>query len=162
MECSRIQPGIDWEALSPEQSLQFRNHLKTCPSCRRRVLSEAPEQILFELQGPELPEDFWLGFWDSLEKRLDDPQLEKRSNPAFPIARWAAVLVFALIVALYGRRVEEPVPMATNTVISNPVADSSTVYPLVEEVQNPNTRYYIFQPKGNENIVMVFDPDMEL
>lgn len=162
MECNRIQPGIDWEALSPEQSLQFRNHLKTCAICRRHVFSEAPERMLFEIQDPELPEDFWLGFWDSLEKRLDDPQPENRPNPAFSIARWAAVLVFALILALYSRKVQEPVPIASNTGIPNPAADSSSVYPLVEEVQNPNTRYYIFQPKGNENIVMMFDPDMEL
>ena len=127
MKCNRIQPGIDWEALSLEQSLQFQNHLKTCPSCRRRVFSEAPERMLFELQDPELPEDFWLGFWDSLEKRLDDSQPEKRPNPVFPIARWAAVLVFALIVALYSRRVQEPVPIATNTVIPSPVADSSSL-----------------------------------
>lgn len=160
MKCNQIPQDTRWEDLSPRQLQAHRAHLESCDACRQRISSEAPEQLLFELQNPELPEDFWLGFWDSLEKKLE-PSVEIPVPFFMPIVRWAAVFVVILILALYSRRIDEPIPANTATAVPRLAPDSSG-YPLIEDVQNPKVRYYIFQPKGNENIVMMFDPDMEL
>jgi hypothetical protein len=160
MDCNQIPTGCDWEDLSPDQLLAYRIHLKSCGHCKSRVISEAPEQLLFDLEDPHLPEDFWLGFWDSLEKKLS-PAEEQNPPLIFPVVRWAAVFVFVLLLSFYSRTLREPESDGIKTVISKQPAEPSQ-YPLIEEVQNPNARYYIFQPEGNENIVMMFDPDMEL
>ncbi len=160
MKCNEIPSGTQWENLSSRQLDLYRAHLESCPGCRTRVFSEAPEQFLFELQDPAIPEEFWLGFWDSLERKLD-PAEPPSVSIYFRYVRWAAVFVFVLILSLYSRGIQEPVPAPNTQAISMQTVDLSG-YPLVEEVQNPKVRYYIFQPKGNENIVMMFDPDMEL
>src|SRR5262245_8371526 len=103
MECKRIPSGIDWDELPAAQLLAYREHLKSCPACRQRVFSEAPEQLLFEISDSPLPDDFWLGFWESVENKLDRPELSKRSNRALLFMRWAAVFVIGLVVALYSR-----------------------------------------------------------
>jgi hypothetical protein len=161
MECNRIPNGINWDDISGDQLDEYRNHLESCPICRLRVFREAPEQLLFDIRQPELPEDFWLGFWGSVESKLSRPESSTYSGGKFLLARWAAVFVIALLVTLYSRQVhDEPSPVpVVNSILPTP---DSSAYPLVEEVQNPNSRYYIFQPQGNENIVMVFNPDMEL
>lgn len=160
MKCNEIPSGTEWENLTSRQLELYRGHLESCPACRKRVFSQAPEQLLFELQDPELPEEFWFGFWDSLEKKLEPDTLPSVSI-YFRYARWAAVFVVVLILSLYSRGIQEPQPAPYTLATSKQTVDLSG-YPLVEEVQNPKVRYYIFQPKGNENIVMMFDPDMEL
>ena len=51
MECSRIPAADKWDELPPQQLEQCRLHVRSCGACRRRVLAEAPEQLLFDL-GP--------------------------------------------------------------------------------------------------------------
>jgi len=160
MKCEFIPSDTRWENLSPDRLSVFRSHLKSCQTCHKRVYSEAPEQLLFELENEELPEDFWLGFWSSLEKKLD-PIEEPAVSGFYPVLRWAAVFLFVLILTLYSKSIHDPAPDKLVNRISPEVPDSSR-YPLVEDVQNPKARYYIFQSQGNENIVMMFDPDMEL
>jgi hypothetical protein len=159
MKCNLIPTGTCWEDLSPDRLSVFRSHLKSCQTCRKRVYSEAPEQLLFELENEELPEDFWLGFWPSLEKKLEPA--EEPPAAFYPVLRWAAVFLFVLILTLYSKTIHEPAPKALVNRISYEAPDSSR-YPLVEDVQNPKVRYYIFQSEGKENIVMMFNPDMEL
>ncbi len=154
MDCNRIPSGIQWEILSPNQLSECQAHLRSCAICRKRVFSQTPELLLFNLQQPELPEDFWLGFWPSLEKKLE-PEERTAKSYLFPVLRWAAVFVIILILTLYNREIQEP-GEEFSTVSPKQLPDSFA-YPLIEEVQNPNARYYIFQPEGNENFVMVFD-----
>jgi hypothetical protein len=155
MECSRIPAAEDWEQFSSQQQDDFREHLEYCSNCRRCFLHEFPEKLLFELRDPRLPEDFWLGFWNSLHVKLFLPDPRRIS---MPLLRWAAVFVAGLFVVLYSHTFPESSLQARRAT----TLPESFQYPLVEEVQNPKATYYIFQPSGNEKIVMIVDPDMEL
>jgi len=166
MECKRIPAPEIWDQAEPEQLRTYRLHIQYCRACRARVLKEAPDLLLFDLQTNPLPEDFWLGFWSSVAKKR---RVEKRhSFPYHPI-RWAAVFLIGFLILLYGRDLRETGSGAdlSSTKISrvgSPIPGQSEVpsYPVIEDIGNPDARYYIFQSGEQEKIVMVFDPDMEL
>lgn len=160
MECSRIPAADKWELATSRQLEQYRNHVRFCQTCRRRVFSEAPEQLLIELQGAELPEDFWLGFWDSLGKKLMAEKPLQLNRAPVRMLRWAAVFFFAVLLVIISHRLPEaPSRVGVET---RPYVPDTYRYPLIEEVQNPKAIYYIFQAGTNEKVVMVFDPEMEL
>ena len=154
MECNQLPTC--WDQSSPRQKQQFRDHLRFCASCRQRIMRESPDQLLFDLDQDELPDDFWIGFWDSLHAKIRVPVSRTLSF----FARWVAVAACASILLLYGRSLHDvPVVPAENTSIR---ASKSTGYPLIEDVKSPGVTCYILQTSGNEKIVMMFDPDMEL
>ena len=165
MECSRIPTPKIWDQLEPEALKKCRLHVQFCQACRARVFREAPDQLLFDLQTEPLPEDFWLGFWHSVKQKrsLVDPVL-----PFHPI-RWAAVFLVGFLLLLYGQPLREDggtgVSSAQISRVANPRSKHTEVtgsYPVIEYIDNPEARYYIFQSGEQEKIVMVFDPDMEL
>src|SRR5207249_7935961 len=104
--------------------------------------------LLFQISDLPMPEDFWIGFWDSLYIKLF-------SNPAhhfsLPMLRWAAVFVVGLFLVIYSHHL----PTHPLQARRSPALPETYQYPLVEEVRNPKATYYIFQPSGNEKIVMI-------
>lgn len=164
MDCSRIPPADRWNQASVQQVKEYRRHVQYCRACRLRCLSAAPEQLLFELNDSSLPEDFWIGFWDSLEKRLPVEVAGVR-HPIWRVTRWAAVFISACLLIVFHQDLSEspsskrggPQPRP----LISPAAETPT-YPLIDDLKNPKATYYIFQPSEKENIVMVFDPDLEL
>jgi hypothetical protein len=147
MECERLPQN--WDRATLEELAAYRVHVQFCASCRSRILKEAPDQLLFDLQDEPLPGDFWLGFWNSInQKRTSIPVA-----PAYRAFRWAAVFVFGTLVFLYGQNLHEIAPIRQV---------ESESYPVIESLQNPEARYYIFQSGNRQKIVMVFDPDIEL
>lgn len=157
MDCGRIPAADRWEKASSAQLEAYQAHLRECGSCRERVFLEAPEHLLFQLSNFALPEDFWLGFWPSLQKKLDSRGANVLSVGA-RVLRWAAVFGFAVVLVFFSRNL--PAPKISKSGPSGLVKEIG--YPLVEEVQNPKATYYIFQSGSNEKIVMVIDPDMDL
>lgn len=155
MECSRIPAADDWDQFSAEQQESFQHHLEYCSSCRARIFTGAPEKLLFELQGPAMPEEFWIGFWDSLYLKLSS---RPAKNYLLPMLRWTAVFAVGVMIVLYSHTLPRPL-LRAQTHRSLP---DSYRYPLVEEVRNPKATYYIFQPSGDEKIVIIVDPDLEL
>ena len=151
MDCNRIPvPGL-WDDATQANYQQYRLHIEFCSACRARVLKEAPEKLLFDLQEDPLPEEFWLGFWNSVDRKRPAPELPTNQVP-YSVARWAAVFVFGFLILLYGRNLPE----------SEPVRQLRTsAYPVVEIVGNPDAHYYIFQTSDEQKVVMVFDPGME-
>ncbi len=165
MECNRLPAPKIWDQLEPEALKTCRNHIQYCQACRVRVLKEAPDQLLFDLQNDPLPEDFWLGFWNSVDqkRRVVRPALP------YPPIRWAAVFLIGILMLLYGQPLRDDggagVSSAQISRAANPRFKRSEVagfYPVIEHIENPDARYYIFQSGEQEKIVMVFDPDMEL
>lgn len=168
MDCNRIPAPDLWDDEPAENLAQYRIHLQFCSACRARVLNEAPEKLLFDLQEDNLPEDFWLGFWNSVDRKQKQPQSHRDAeenlssaslrlrggiqNP-YSIIRWAAVLVFGSMILLYGRTFPEPEPVRQFR---------SGDYPVIESIGNPDARYYILQTSKEQKVVMVFDPGMEL
>jgi hypothetical protein len=155
MECSRIPAADEWEQFSAQQQDLFREHLEYCSHCRRRFFHQSPEKLLFEISESPMPEGFWLGFWDSLYIKLFS---KDRGRLGLPLLRWAAVFVAAFFLALYSHHL----PTQSLEARRVPALPESFQYPLVEEVRNPKATYCIFQPSGNEKIVMIVDPDLEL
>ena len=150
MECEHLPLPQNWDRATKEQLKGYRRHIRFCRSCRAIVLHQAPDQLLFDLQNEPLPPDFWLGFWNSVDRKRG------RTQPVagpYRAVRWAAVFLFGSMILLYGRNLPEPVPVRQ-------VENES--YPVIESLQNPDARYYIFQSGTQQKIVMVFDPDMEL
>lgn len=153
MLCNQLPPHERWEDASESQLREYRAHLRSCLACRRRIFSEAPDELLFELSDDSLPDDFWIGFWPSLQPRLSR---KPQRVSAIRVIRWAAVFVLALILAVYsGRHSTVPQP-------AKPLPAVTHEYPLIEDVQNPDATYYIFQSDGGQKIVLFFDPKAEL
>jgi hypothetical protein len=159
MECSLIQAALDWDRLPQPVREEYQNHLRVCGICRKRVSREAPEKLLFELGEIELPQDFWLGFWDSLHPKLE-PEPKRNVRLRFSLVRWAAVLAAAASLISFQHTVVKTESSARPSIILP--AQETYHYPLIEQVNNPKAKYYIFQPDGNEKIVMILDPDMDL
>ncbi|PWT93737.1 MAG: hypothetical protein C5B54_01410 [Acidobacteria bacterium] len=159
MDCEHIPAPTEWDEAEDRLLQEYRRHISQCRECHARVLREAPDQLLFELNSEPLPEEFWIGFWPSIRSRLGSiptPQI------SFRFVRWAAVFVITLLLVIFGRSGSQTRPPVTHDLHPYKVNQPDTgEYPLVE-VQNPKAKYYIFQPGGNEKVVMVFDPDMEL
>lgn len=176
MDCNRIPSAKFWDLASAQTVQEFRRHAMSCFACRRRILAEAPDLLLTELEGAPMPDEFWIGFWDSLEKKLPAPR------EAAPAPRWtryvrraAAVAAVAWLAIVNQKLPESPSyeinrgvrharpgdflpPAAT----ARTTADSPSSYPLIENVQNPAAHYYIFQSGEDQKIVMIINPDMEL
>jgi len=155
MECSRIPAAEEWEQFSAQQQDLFREHLEYCSNCRKRFAQESPEKLLFQISEAPMPEDFWIGFWDSLHIKLFSKPARRLS---LPLLRWAAVFVAGLFLVIYSHHF----PSRPLEARRAPALPETFQYPLVEEVRNPKATYYIFQPSGNEKIVMIVDPDLEL
>jgi hypothetical protein len=159
MECSLIQAALDWDRLPQSVREEYQNHLRACLACRKRVSREAPEKLLFELGDLDLPDDFWLGFWDSLHPKLEQ-QPRDDSRIRFSLVRWAAVLaVAASLISFQHTVLKSDDPARPSLVL--PMQETHH-YPLIEQIDNPKAKYYIFQPDRNEKIVMILDPDIEL
>ncbi len=140
----------------------YRDHLRFCASCRQRILREFPDQLLFQMEESELPNDFWIGFWDSLHTKIGGLGHPSLQNFSSAFLRWAAVAACAAILLLYGRSLRD-VPVAPAVEGSTSIqASRATGYPLIEDVKSPGVTCYILQTSGDEKIVMMFDPDMEL
>jgi hypothetical protein len=150
MECEHLPTPQNWDRATREELTAYRIHVRFCASCRARVLKEAPDQLLFDLQEEPLPQDFWLGFWNSVDRKRGNTHTVTTTYRAF---RWAAVFLFGALIFLYGQNLHEVAPVRQ-------VERES--YPVIESLQNPEARYYIFQSGNRQKIVMVFDPDMEL
>ncbi len=86
MECERLPAPRTWDQATPEDLKNYRLHVRYCGSCRARVLSEAPDQLLFDLQCDPLPQDFWLGFWNSVHQKrsIAGGSLVERTQRALP------------------------------------------------------------------------------
>jgi len=154
MKCSQLPAASEWDHASGWQLEEYRSHVKICRSCRARIFSEAPDQLLFELREAELPEDFWIGFWSSLKRRLAPSSDGARtSDHVFRVLRWVAALIVVGLFLVHGRPIEEA--PSTKSLESNE-------YPLIEDIQSPTATYYIFQPEKDATIVLVFDPEMDL
>jgi hypothetical protein len=121
MDCDRIPAPDLWDNQSSQNLKEYRLHIQFCSACRDRVLNEAPEKLLFDLSEEPLPEEFWLGFWDSVARKRTQPQsrrvaekLDQNSAPlrlsgrAYPILRWVGVILFGSFILLYGRALPEP------------------------------------------------------
>jgi hypothetical protein len=165
MECNQIPASEQWNEASAKQIQEYRNHLKFCLACRRRVFNESPEQLLFELKGEPMPDDFWIGFWDSIDNKLT-PDRQRYHLPLLPVARWAAVLIVALLLALYQNHLPESpsyeITRGGSQIRPFDLSTQASHYPLIEEVQDPGSTYYIFESAADEKIVMIYDPDIEL
>jgi hypothetical protein len=166
MDCNRIPSAQRWDEASVQQLEQYRNHIKFCLACRRRVINEAPNLLLHELKGDPMPDEFWIGFWESLETKLTPVQEKRYHLPLLPVVRWAAALIVALLLALYENKLpESPSYEITRGGPQVRPFDSFTeisTYPLIEEVQEPGSTYAIFEAAGDQKIVMIFNPDIEL
>ncbi len=166
MDCKQIPKAERWDDASVQQLEQYRNHIKFCLACRRRVTNESPANLLHELKGGAMPEEFWIGFWDSLENKLTPAQEKRYHLPLLPVVRWAAALIVALLLALYENKLpESPSYEITRGGPQVRPFDSLaeiSAYPLIEEVQEPGSTYAIFEAAGNQKIVMIFNPDIEL
>jgi hypothetical protein len=167
MDCKRIPSAERWDEASVQQLEQYRNHIKVCLACRRRVYKESPDQLLQELNGGAMPEEFWIGFWESLENKLTPVQEKRYHLPLLPVVRWAAALIVVLLLALY----ENKLPESPSYEISrggsqvrpfDSIHIDPSPYPLIEEVQEPGSTYAIFEAAGDQKIVMIFNPDIEL
>jgi hypothetical protein len=166
MECNRIPAPELWDQLEPKELESYRLHIQYCAGCRARVLNQAPDQLLYDIQIEPLPDDFWLGFWDSVNQK----RWIRWSRPSAIRAslRKAAVFIIGLLILLYGRPIrEESGAIVASAQISRAANLASQKrdlpsLPVIENLENPDARYYIFQSGEQEKIVMVFDPDMEL
>lgn len=159
MECSQIPTADRWDD-QPDLREEYRRHLRSCLACRRRAFAQAPDALLYELRDLTLPEGFWTGFWESLDKKLPDSRAVEPVRSSYRILRWAAVAALAAFLAVASRNIPPSHPLAPASQIRPPL--SRVEYPLVEDVQSPKATYYIFQSDLNQKIIMVYDPDIEL
>src|SRR5262249_34468091 len=168
-----LPPSQSWDFEPSSKVAEYRKHLQHCSDCRLRVLREAPDQLLFELHSDPMPEEFWIGFWDSIRSKISVARAsvpaagrDARPTSSMRLVRWAAVLILGVMLAIYSKTFSNIAPnpniLRAGGVAVRSYPPDSYRYPLVEEVQNPKVTYYIFQPEGNEKVIMVFNPDMEL
>lgn len=166
MDCSRIPSAKFWNQYSVQLVQEYRSHAKFCFACRKRILSEAPDQLLAELDGPPMPEEFWIGFWDSLEKKLPAAQETAVSFQRLTkLIRRVAVVAAVVWLAIINQNLPESPSYEINRGVRHvrpvdflPASD----YPLIEDMQNPAAHYYIFQAGHDQKIVMIINPDMEM
>jgi hypothetical protein len=106
------------------------------------------------LREEPLPDEFWLGFWNSVSQKRGNMAVAAASSRFITMIRWAAMFAFAALIVLYGRDLPETAPPGRQA--------GTEVYPVIENIENPEARYYIFQSSEQQKIVMVYDPDIEL
>jgi hypothetical protein len=131
MDCDRIPAPNLWDDETPIALKEYRLHIQYCAVCRERVLKEAPEKLLFQLNEDPLPEEFWLGFWDSVDRKrnhLAGAQGREDAGVTF-LMRWMAVILFGTFLILYGRTLSEnnPVPQLALLRPGIPVTQSAEV-----------------------------------
>ena len=158
MECDQLPAPRTWEQAAPAALDLYRTHVRLCTACRARVLAEAPDHLLFDIRRQPLPEDFWLGFWNSVQQKN---LVGKEHVYVLAPVRWAAVVFIGLMILLYGRNLPETERLQ-DPVQNQAVKIEAQHYPVIENLSNPEARYYIFQSGEQSKIVMVFDPEMEL
>jgi len=115
MDCDRIPAPDLWEDETPLNLKEYHLHIQFCSSCRERVLKEAPEKLLFDLSEDSLPEEFWLGFWDSVDRKRTQPQRRREAEKIYNSStrrlpgralfflRWVAVVIFGTFIILYSQ-----------------------------------------------------------
>ncbi len=152
MECNLIPAPVQWDDATPEMLQKYRLHIGFCRSCRELVLREAPDQLLFSLDDDALPDDFWIGFWDSTRKKMVTGATG--APLPFQVARWTAAIALAVLITFFGSNISDaPFPVKIQ---------DFPQYPVIEDLQSPEARYYILQSDQKEKIVMLFDPGMDL
>jgi hypothetical protein len=163
MECSRIPAASLWGELPEAQLDEICRHLKSCLACQRRAFAQAPDQLLFLLREEEMPTDFWSGFWESLEKKLPHREPQQPVLGIARVLRWAAVFVIGVFLISFSRTLPKQTENASRR---NPAVEQSIVseseFPIIEATQDSKAKYYIIQSPGNEKIVMMYDPDLQL
>ncbi len=98
--------------ISAVDKLALDTHLSSCPSCDREFLGMKKALKIYDTETRRDPgREFWDGYWDRLEARLDHedaPRQEKRSSgvrilPPFGLLlRWAAGTTAALVLVVFG------------------------------------------------------------
>lgn len=153
MDCNQIPAPELWDEESDENLQAYHSHVQFCSRCRANVLKRSPEKLLFALKQDRMPEEFWLGFWDSVSRKKNLHKTHtSKTMLATAALRWIAVLIVALVIGLYGHSLPEEQQTRVN---------STADYPVIENLRNPQAHYYIFQTTG-QKVVMVFDPEVEL
>ena len=177
MDCNRIPSAKFWDLASAQTVQEYRRHAQHCLACRGRILAEAPDLLLTELDGAPMPEEFWIGFWDSLEKKLPAPQEAVQAPRWTRYIRRAAVVAAVAWLAIVNQKLPESPSYEINRGAQHarpgdflrtmaqpaaiPAMPAASSYPLSEDLQNP-ARYYVFQSGKDQKIVMIINPDMEL
>ena len=169
MDCSRIPSAKFWSQSSVQTGAGVPAPCEVLLRLSRTDPGEAPDQLLAELDGPPMPEEFWIGFWDSLEKKL--PAAQETAAPIqrlTKLIRRAAVVAAVVWLAIINQKLPESPSYEINRGVRHvrPVdflpSSPSSSYPLIEDMQNPAARYYIFQAGHDQKIVMIINPDMEM
>jgi hypothetical protein len=138
MDCDRIPAPDLWENQTQQNLNEYRLHIQFCSTCRERVLKEAPEKLLFDIGEDPLPEEFWLGFWNSVDRKRSNADIlsaelggrDGRATTFYPIIRWVAVILFGTFILLYGRSLPEPnaVPHLASLTFKTPTTRSAEVF----------------------------------
>jgi hypothetical protein len=139
-----LVPALYGELESKDKTF-FENHLSSCPACAAefKTLSETLEAMDRRVR-PEPGENFWEGYWDRLNRRMEEeeaaaessrPSAGKRLGRIFGLSpRWvfqaAAALVLVVLGVFIGRTIfpphQTPVDVAQQTAPLEP-AESDPV-----------------------------------
>jgi len=96
--CEEYDRVVDRGTLEGEQASRWREHLRTCGSCRKQVAADASLREGFAAAPPELSP----GFEARLHQRLDRPRSSGRFRPSWrwTLAGYATAATLASIIIL--------------------------------------------------------------
>jgi hypothetical protein len=148
--CRGLAAGALYDDLSPEERASFEAHIAACASCAAEYRAMTETKTAFDRrERPDPGPEFWDGYWDRLEKRLDaepSPAPAARDArgrgvrlcPLFPAWAFRAAGAVALLVAgiLIGRILLRP--PAPRLARSSPAAAAPA--PGVEQASAPAAR----------------------
>ncbi len=118
-ECAKCRDRMAealYGEMTPEGRASFEAHLKACPVCASEFEAMTETRKILDTRERRDPgPDFWEGYWDRLEKRLDAeprpaPRLVRRPFVLFPAwgFRFAAAAALLVVGILIGRTLLRP------------------------------------------------------
>ena len=161
MECIDIEKSIK----NNEQWDEVFAHIQACAACKKKYLTEEPHALLKAYASVEAGNDFWNQQRNSIMAGVHN---ETRRHAHRWIKYAAAIIVpAALVIFVFEKTKINPVsPPIVLKQPDKPLAvetkKQDVQYPLIDELKNPDARYYKIQLDNKTQLVMIVDAKMDI
>ncbi len=112
MSCDKMEEFVMlayYNELAAEEQRELADHLESCDSCRsRRLELDRTLSMIAERRSPDPGAEFWDGYWDRLNDRMESEKAWRNDNvKALPLRnvsrkRWVARIAVAASLVIIG------------------------------------------------------------
>ncbi|OGF66867.1 MAG: hypothetical protein A2Y62_01295 [Candidatus Fischerbacteria bacterium RBG_13_37_8] len=142
-------------------------HVEHCLLCRQDYLSEDTYRLLACIPDKDEGELFWLQQRTMIMAKLQ----AKRKRLVSAWFKYAAAILLPLMIVVYVyemrmRPIERMQPIAPYVqqpqIIQSPIQLKETAYPAIDDLKNPEARYYKIELDSKTQVIMIVDSNLDL